>query len=307
MYNSNNITVHSRKHSTDLNYDETLPKTSVQNNRKTSSDNRVRQRDDQNNMAPIQDFASVLNEIFVSTSKKNPTITEKQIEVKTITERKDDNVDNQGMPKYDSEKFKNILQEMDKLYKDIDNDEPSDKLPQKNTYSEKTDLKIDELIHQSYRSTNSKINPKIDAIRTNTIVSNNQDNILINTKTIIEKDVFNYFKNNDNPEQANNEPNRTEVANNINIYNIHNNIRVEETLDLEKIANSFLYQELSKTSLHWLISSKDIQIEQKIGFGGSSEVFQANYRGTDVAVKKLKILEVKEENLKEFKREVLIK
>ena len=132
---------------------------------------------------------------------------------------------------------------------------------------------------------------------------------------IIDKEMFNYIKNAEIKESKNiNEKlprqslssHKSEVSN-INIYNIHNNIntiRVEENTDLEKIANSFLYQELSKTSLHWLISSKDIEIEKKIGYGGSSEVFQANYRGTDVAVKKLRILDVKEENLKEFKREV---
>jgi len=47
-------------------------------------------------------------------------------------------------------------------------------------------------------------------------------------------------------------------------------------------------------------------MEQKIGFGGTSEVFKGTYRGTDVAVKKLRISEVQEENLKEFKREVYI-
>ena len=89
------------------------------------------------------------------------------------------------------------------------------------------------------------------------------------------------------------------------INNINSN-KVENYINLEDIANTFLHQELSKSSLHWLISSKDIKIEKQIGFGGSSEVYQANYRGTEVAVKKLRILEVKEENLKEFKREVII-
>ena len=93
---------------------------------------------------------------------------------------------------------------------------------------------------------------------------------------------------------------RNEVSN-INIYNIQNNIN---NIELEKIANSFLFQELSKGNLHWLISYKDINMEKQIGYGGSSEVYKANYRGTDVAIKKLRILDVKEENLKEFKREV---
>lgn len=96
---------------------------------------------------------------------------------------------------------------------------------------------------------------------------------------------------------------------NINIFNIQNNINnislyKKEDTNIEKMANAFLCRELSKSNLHWLISSKHIILSKQIGFGGSSEVFKADYRGTEVAVKKLRILEVKEENLKEFKREV---
>ena len=47
-----------------------------------------------------------------------------------------------------------------------------------------------------------------------------------------------------------------------------------------------------------------IDLEKQIGFGGSSEVYLGFYRGCEVAVKKLKILELKEESLKEFKREI---
>jgi serine/threonine protein kinase len=97
---------------------------------------------------------------------------------------------------------------------------------------------------------------------------------------------------------------------NINIYNIQNNInnislyKEDNTHNVEKIANDYLKRILQTSNLHWLISGKDIVLGKQIGFGGSSEVYKADYRGTEVAVKKLRILEVKEENLKEFKREV---
>jgi serine/threonine protein kinase len=90
----------------------------------------------------------------------------------------------------------------------------------------------------------------------------------------------------------------------INIQNNYNDIKVFKEVNIETLANQFLKEEFSKKNLQWLISSKDIKYGKQIGFGGSSEVFRADYRGTEVAVKKLRILEVKEENLKEFKREV---
>ena len=91
----------------------------------------------------------------------------------------------------------------------------------------------------------------------------------------------------------------------INIQNNYNNIKlVNDETNIEDLANEFLKEELKRSNLQWLISSKDIKYDKQIGFGGSSEVFKADYRGTEVAVKKLRILEVKAENLKEFKREV---
>jgi hypothetical protein len=90
----------------------------------------------------------------------------------------------------------------------------------------------------------------------------------------------------------------------INIQNNFNGVKVYSEVNVETLANEFLKEELSKKNLQWLISSKDIKYGKQIGFGGSSEVFIADYRGTEVAVKKLRLLEVQDENLKEFKREV---
>jgi len=154
--------------------------------------------------------------------------------------------------------------------------------------------------------------PKLNKKPQTNIQNNNNDN---------NSYKFNFNTNNNDNNQNNLDENnfeseehnsgngqfKTDVSN-INIINIEthiNNISLhKEEEDLEKIANKFLFEQLSKASLHWLISSKDIEIDKRIGFGGTSDVFKGNYRGTDVAVKKLKFLEVQEENLKEFKREV---
>ncbi len=126
----------------------------------------------------------------------------------------------------------------------------------------------------------------------------NHQNININNNNEI-----NYYGefNSENPEF------KSDISN-INIINIEthiNNISVNvEDDNIEKIANQFLYEQFSKGSLHWLISSKEVGREKQIGFGGSSEVYKGDYRGTEVAIKKLRIIEVNDENLKEFKREV---
>lgn len=130
----------------------------------------------------------------------------------------------------------------------------------------------------------------------------NQQNMLINSSKISKS------SNSKDPEKNSGDDGSKSESSNINIYNIQNNINsfsiYDENLNIEEIANAFLNKELSRANLHWLISNKDIKMEQKIGFGGTSEVFKATYRGTEVAVKKLRISEVQEENLKEFKREV---
>ena len=219
------------------------------------------------------DFANVLNEIFESTSKN-------QRKTSQISNNAETNEIH--LPKYDSEKLKNILNEMDKLYKNIE----------------------DTGKENNYDKAESKLKPSLPSF------SNNFNNIFIdniNDKKIIDnkdnKEVINIIKSTvdyGDVYSSRKEPNINNIENNI------NSNKVENYINLEDIANTFLHQELSKSSLHWLISSKDIKIEKQIGFGGSSEVYQAHYRGTEVAVKKLRILEVKEENLKEFKREVII-
>ncbi len=146
-------------------------------------------------------------------------------------------------------------------------------------------------------------------------VKNNQNLNLNNDENMKKPNLNNENKNleNDNrlensyEDDKGNSQFKPDVSN-INIINIEthiNNINLNKEEDnIEKIANQFLFEQLSKGSLHWLISSKDIQREKQIGFGGSSEVYKGNYRGTEVAIKKLRIIEVNDENLKEFKREV---
>ena len=108
-------------------------------------------------------------------------------------------------------------------------------------------------------------------------------------------------------ESANSQLSNINIINVVQNYNISNVVQQKRSppkQKIDKLANEFLMGEFCKPSFQFVISSKDIKLGKNIGFGGSSEVFLANYRGTEVAVKRLRILEVKDENLKEFKREV---
>ena len=91
---------------------------------------------------------------------------------------------------------------------------------------------------------------------------------------------------------------------NYNNYNVVKQVNNNTTENLAKMASDLLKDEFTKPHYQWLISSKSIQLLRTIGIGGSSEVYLGDYRGTEVAVKKLRILDYREENLKEFKREV---
>ena len=67
---------------------------------------------------------------------------------------------------------------------------------------------------------------------------------------------------------------------------------------------SFINDKFLKPDLRWIINSNSIKILKTIGFGGSSDVYLGDLRGTEVAVKKLRLLEAKKDYIKEYKREV---
>ena len=155
--------------------------------------------------------------------------------------------------------------------------------------------------NQFFNETNNNINNNIN---------NYNNNIFPNRNT--PPDYPQYSNNTNNTMNTNSntnlQPSPNNNFNNINIINIGENYNLSNVVNnitqVTKIANQFLRAEFCKPNFQFLISSKDIPLGKNIGFGGSSEVFIGNYRGTEVAVKRLKILELNSENLKEFKREV---
>ena len=90
---------------------------------------------------------------------------------------------------------------------------------------------------------------------------------------------------------------------NNNNENNQNNLSIDNTALLNSIT-SFINDKFLKPDLRWIINSNSIKILKTIGFGGSSDVYLGDLRGTEVAVKKLRLLEAKKDYIKEYKREV---
>jgi hypothetical protein len=91
--------------------------------------------------------------------------------------------------------------------------------------------------------------------------------------------------------------------NNNNNENNQNNSSIDNTALLNSIT-SFINDKFLRPDLRWIINSNSIKILKTIGSGGSSDVYLGDYRGTEVAVKKLRLLEAKKDYIKEYKREV---
>ena len=89
--------------------------------------------------------------------------------------------------------------------------------------------------------------------------------------------------------------------------NKNNNDNKNPTLDNTELLSSlttFINDKFVKPDLRWIINSNSIKLLKIIDFGGSSDVYLGEYRGTEVAVKKLRLLEGKKDYIKEYKREV---
>lgn len=142
----------------------------------------------------------------------------------------------------------------------------------------------------------------------------NDDNLLFNIFNAPPKvDKLPTTKDSNISEQINS----SNQPGNINIYNISNdfnninfikNINPSSSstlspINLGTMAFTFIQKEAHKRA-NYIINSNDIQVGKQIGFGGTSEVFKGIYRGSEVAVKKLRIMDLKDEKIKEFKREV---
>ena len=155
---------------------------------------------------------------------------------------------------------------------------------------------------------NSEINNENeDNLKKNDYISKNsiyESNLIKNNmeENLSHKFTFNLLKNlNLTIFSGSNSNNNNE--NNQNNQNSENISSIDNYALLNSIT-TFINDKFMKPDLRWIINSNSIKILKIIGFGGSSDVYLGDYRGTEVAVKKLRLLEAKKDYIKEYKREV---
>ena len=134
-----------------------------------------------------------------------------------------------------------------------------------------------------------------------------KENNYISKNSLYESNIINTEENNNNSSYKF----TFNLLKYLNIFsgsnNNNNNDNKNPTLDNTELLSSlttFINDKFVKPDLRWIINSNSIKLLKIIDFGGSSDVYLGEYRGTEVAVKKLRLLEGKKDYIKEYKREV---
>ena len=164
-------------------------------------------------------------------------------------------------------------------------------------------------IYSNYN--NIKKAEKNDFFNNNKNIENNKNKI--KEKDYISKNILyesNIIKN--NIEDNNSYKFSFKLLKYLNIFSGSNNDNNDSNSNSQSIDNSsllnsitsFINDKFMKPDLRWIINSNSIKIIKIIGFGGSSDVYLGDYRGTEVAVKKLRLIDAKKDYIKEYKREV---
>ena len=160
-------------------------------------------------------------------------------------------------------------------------------------------------------------------------IKENNENILSNLQQMANpstREISNYpgdtngFSNNNNNiknENLNLQQKTENNMNNIHINNLINNNKNNNPNNINKPEDSiskpyvmeeiltFLKLEFSKPIYQFLIQQNSIKTYDLIGRGGTSSVYFGNYRGTDVAIKKIKVKEINDNYFKEYKNEII--
>jgi len=177
----------------------------------------------------------------------------------------------------------------------------------------------------SYLNSNINNNKELE------IISNkeNDENIISNLQQLVNQPtraISNYpgdtnaFSNNNSNiknENLNSQQKVDNKLNNIHINNLINNYKDNNSNNINKPEESigkpyimeeilsFLKMEFSKPIYQFLIQQNSIKTYNLIGRGGTSNVYFGNYRGTDVAIKKIKVKEINDNYFKEYKNEIV--
>ena len=160
-----------------------------------------------------------------------------------------------------------------------------------------------------FSNTNTKYSSNVETIDIIMKEKNNDKKYLSKNSTYESKDISNTIEENINKNNPFKKLNIFKLFNNPFVFNInHNNnninaeLKINATNILKNIQN-FFREKFSKPITNWIIKSSAIKILKKIGEGGSSDIFLGLYHGTQIAEKRLHLINI-EKNINEFKREV---
>ena len=149
----------------------------------------------------------------------------------------------------------------------------------------------------------SNIEPKDTLIIPQQQKEKEKENYISNNSLYESKDISNIIEENNNNLFSNFSIlkflNKKPFTFNNNNNNINNNNNNSDIINIQ----TFIFEKLSKPVKNWIIKSNEIKIIKKIGEGNSSDIFLGLYRGTEIAEKRLHLINT-EKNILDFKREV---
>ena len=158
---------------------------------------------------------------------------------------------------------------------------------------ENTTIKNDDFNTNTNTKYTSSIEPK----------NNNEKNLI---KNYLSKNILYESKNISNIIEENNNNNsfiNFSILKFLNNSFGFNNNNSNNNNNIIKNIHNFIIEKFSKPLKNWLIKSSSIKIKKKIGEGSSSDIFLGLYKGTQIAEKRLHLINT-EKDVLSFKREV---
>ena len=222
----------------------------------------------------------------------------------------------------EKEKNKNDFFDINNIFNSNKNNNNNSNDDKNNIKSNSSSNNSNDFNHNFFTNEEDNNNLNTNFTTTKTYI-NNSNKEQIETLENIENLDKNYISKNSiyesniikNNEEENNSTSYKFPFNSLKYLNIFSSLNINKnendqnntTIDNSALLNSitsFINDKFIKPDLRWIINSNSIKILKIIGSGGSSDVYLGDYRGTEVAVKKLRLLEAKKDYIKEYKREV---
>ena len=159
------------------------------------------------------------------------------------------------------------------------------------------------------------INQDLNNLNNNNVEKNylDENNFINFNQNFFPKFIFS--KNEKNKEFDLSNINQSDVSSTLLLSNISENSNFDKIsnkrVDKNKISNLisedityYLISQFSKPMYHFIINPNEIKIFNLIAYGSTSEVYLGDYKGLDVAIKKIKVKDINDNFYKEYQNEI---